>query len=236
VSHDAPAPAGARRPHAHAGSGDPSRGKAGHVHTHGLVDPSITRSREGVKVVAISLGVLLLTAAVQAVIFASTGSVALFADLVHNAGDALTALPVGAAFLLRSWTAERWAGFFVVATILVSGIVAGVVAVDRLIDPREVEDLWVLAAAGIVGFIGNEIAAVIRLRGGRRLHSAALVADGHHARTDGLVSLGVVLSALVVALGFPLGDPIIGLIITAVILHITWQAFWTVLRAKKPHD
>lgn len=207
----------------------------GHEHTHGLVDPSISRSRQGVRVVALSLLVLLLTAGIQAVVFAVTGSVALFADLVHNGGDALTALPLGAAFLMRSWRAERWAGFLVVATILVSGIVCGAVAIDRLLDPRDVGDAWVLAAAGIVGVIGNEIAAVIRLRGGRRLASAALVADGHHARVDGLVSLGVVVSAAVVGLGFPLGDPIIGLVLTVVILRITWQSFWTVLRAEPPH-
>lgn len=211
-------------------------GLEGHGHSHGLVDPSIARSREGVRVVALSLAVLLLTAVAQAVVFAASGSVALLADLVHNAGDALTALPLAAAFLLRSWTAERWAGFFVVLTILASAVVSGVVAVERLVNPQGVEDLWVLAAAGVVGFAGNELAAVIRLRGGRRLGSAALVADGHHARTDGLVSLGVVLSAIVVSLGFQLGDPIIGLVITAVILRITWQSFWTVLHVEEPHE
>nr|HMO00348.1 cation diffusion facilitator family transporter [Miltoncostaeaceae bacterium] len=208
----------------------------GHGHGHGLVDPSIARSREGVRVVGLSLVVLLATAVAQAAVLASSGSVALLADLVHNAGDALTALPLAAAFWLRSWRAERWAGFAVVLTILASGVISGAVAVERLINPQDVEDLWVLAAAGLVGFLGNEAAAVIRLRGGRRLDSAALVADGHHARTDGLVSLGVVFSALVVSLGFGLGDPIIGLVITAMILRITWQSFWTVRRAEAPHE
>jgi hypothetical protein len=151
-------------------------------HTHGLVDPSLARSRAGVRVVAVSLLVLAATAVLQAAVYAGTGSVALLADLVHNAGDALTALPLAAAFLLRSWTVERWAGFLVVLAILVSAVVSGVVAVDRLLDPRDVDHLWVLAAAGLIGFAGNEAAAVIRLRGGRRLASAALVADGHHAR------------------------------------------------------
>ncbi|MGE0026791.1 MAG: cation transporter [Thermoleophilia bacterium] len=202
-----------------------------------MIDPSVARSREGVRVVAVSLMVLAAPAVAQAAVYGATGSVALLADLVNNAGDALTAVPLAAAFLLRSWTAERWAGFLVVLAILVSAAVSGVVAVDRLIDPRDVGDLGALAAAGLVGFAGNELAAVIRLRGGRRLDSAALIADGHHARTDGLVSLGVgvVLSALVVSLGLPLGDPLIGLVITALILRVAWDSLRLVLRARPPH-
>jgi cation diffusion facilitator family transporter len=226
VSHDVHAAHPAGRPHGHGHD---------HGHTHGLIDPSVSRSREGVRVVALSLLVLLLTAGVQAVIFAGTGSIALFADLVHNGGDALTALPLGAAFLLRSWRAERWAGFLVVATIFVSGVVCGVAAIERLLDPQDVGNLWVLAAAGAVGFMGNEVAAVIRLRGGRRLASAALVADGNHARVDGLVSLSVILSAALVSVGLQLGDPLVGLAMTVVILRITWQSFTTVLRAEAPH-
>jgi cation diffusion facilitator family transporter len=226
VSHHVHAAHPAGRPHGHGHD---------HGHTHGLIDPSVSRSREGVRFVSLSLLVLLLTAGVQAVIFAGTGSIALFADLVHNGGDALTALPLGAAFLLRSWRAERWAGFLVVATILVSGIVCGVAAIERLLDPQDVGNLWVLAAAGAVGFAGNEVAAVIRLRGGRRLDSAALVADGHHARVDGLVSLSVILSAVLVSLGLQVGDPLVGFVMTIVILRITWQSFMTVLRAEAPH-
>ncbi len=207
----------------------------GHGHTHGMIDPSVARSREGVRVVAVSLVVLVATAVAQAAVYGATGSVALLADLVHNAGDALTAVPLAAAFLLRSWRAERVAGFLVVLAILVSAAVSGAVAIDRLINPRDVGDLWVLAAAGLIGFAGNELAAVIRLRGGRRLDSAALVADGHHARTDGLVSLGVVLSAVVVSLGFPLGDPLIGLAITGIILRVAWESLWMVLHAQPPH-
>ena len=167
-------------------------------------------------------------------IFVSTGSVALLADLVHNAGDALTALPLAVAFMLRSVRAEKGAGYFVVATIFFSACVAAFQSIDRLIDPEDVEHLLALGIAGAVGFVGNEIAAVIRLRAGRRLGSPALVADGFHARTDGLVSLAVVATAIVVALGLQIADPIIGLVISLVILRITWQS-WQTVRAD-PRD
>lgn len=200
----------------------------GHGHSHGLVDPSIRRSRAGLRAVAISLGVLGATAAVQAAIYALTGSVALLADLIHNAGDALTALPLGLAFLLRSPVAEKRAGLAVVLAILISAGVAAWQAVERLIHPRSLSDLAVLAAAGAVGFVGNEIAAQVRLRAGRRMESPALVADGLHARIDGFVSLAVVASAIAVGLGPNIADPIIGLVVTLVILRITWQSFRTV--------
>jgi cation diffusion facilitator family transporter len=203
-------------------------GAHGHGHSHGLIDRSITRSREGLRVVAISLGVLLVTAAAQTVIFAATGSVALLADLIHNFGDALTAIPLGIAFLLRSFVAEKRAGYFVVLAILVSACVAAVEAVDRLLHPQALDHLGILAAAGAVGFVGNEVAAQVRLRGGRRLNSPALIADGNHARVDGFVSLSVVASAVVVALGVRLADPLIGLGITLVILRITWQSIQTI--------
>lgn len=199
-----------------------------HGHSHGLVDPSIVRSRAGVKAVLISLGVLGATAAVQAVIFLLTGSVALLADLIHNAGDALTAIPVGAAFLLRSERAERWAGYAVVLAIFVSACVALYETIQRLIHPEELSHLWALAGAGLIGFMGNELAARIRLHAGGRLSSPALVADGHHARVDGFVSLGVVGSAALVGLGWEEGDPIVGLLITLVILKVTWDAWRTV--------
>jgi cation diffusion facilitator family transporter len=200
----------------------------GHAHTHGLVDPAIVRSRAGVRAVATSLGVLAVTAAVQAVVFASSGSVALLADLIHNGGDALTAIPLGVAFVLRSRRGERWAGYAVVATIFASATVAGVEALDRLIDPQTLDHLAALAIAGVVGFLGNEAAAQVRLRAGRRLDSPALVADGHHARIDGFVSLGVVAAAGAVAIGIPRADPVVGLAITVLILRITWQAWRTV--------
>jgi cation diffusion facilitator family transporter len=203
----------------------------GHGHSHGLVDASIVRSRAGVKAVSLSLAVLGVTALAQVGIFLFSNSVALLADLIHNVGDALTAIPLGVAFLLRSARAERVAGLFVVAAIFISACVAAYEAVVRLIHPEDLAYLGVLAAAGVVGFVGNEIAAVIRLRAGRRLDSPALVADGYHARTDGLVSLGVVASAGAVALGARVADPLIGLAITLVILRITWQS-WRTVRAR----
>jgi cation diffusion facilitator family transporter len=201
-----------------------------HGHSHGLIDRSIVRSRAGVRTVSVSLAVLLVTALAQVAIFVLSGSVALLADLIHNFGDALTAVPLGIAFFLRSARGERFAGLFVVLTIFVSACVALVETILRLIHPQHLSHLWMLAAAGVVGFIGNEIAAQVRLRGGTRLDSPALIADGNHARVDGFVSLGVIGSAVVVALGAPIGDPIIGLVITLVILKITWDSWNTVRR------
>jgi len=199
-----------------------------HGHSHGLVDRSILRSREGLKAVAISLAVLGAAAVAQLLIFVATGSVALLADLIHNFGDALTAVPLAIAFSLRSFRAEKVAGLFVVLAIFVSACVALYETIMRFVHPQELTHLWVLAAAGLIGFIGNEIAARVRLRAGERLSSPALVADGNHARIDGFVSLGVVASAIVVALGFQRGDPLIGLLITLVILKITWDSWRTV--------
>jgi cation diffusion facilitator family transporter len=205
--------------------------RGAHGHSHGFVDRSIVRSRAGLKAVSLSLGVLGAAAVVQAGILVLTGSVALLADLIHNVGDALTAVPVGIAFLLRSFRAEKIAGLAVVLAIFVSACVALYESIERLIHPQELSHLWVLAAAGLVGFVGNEVAAQVRLGAGRRLASPALIADGNHARVDGFVSLGVVASAIVVALGAPIGDPIIGLLITAVILKITWDSWRTVSTA-----
>lgn len=204
----------------------------GHGHTHGLIDPSIRRSRAGLRAVAWSLVVLGATALTQVGIYVATGSVALLADLIHNANDALTAIPVGLAFLLRSARAERWAGLAVVGAIFASACVAGVLAVEKVIDPRAPDHLLALAVAGIVGFAGNETAAQVRLRAGRRLDSPALIADGNHARTDGIVSLGVVLSAALVAIGIPIADPLIAIAITGIILRITWQS-WRTVRARE---
>ena len=200
----------------------------GHGHSHGLVDRSIIRSRDGVKTVSISFAVLALAAAIQTLIFVTTGSVALLADLIHNFGDGLTAVPLGIAFFLRSVRGERVAGLGVVLAIFVSAMVALYETITRLIHPHHLTHLWVLAAAGVIGFVGNEIAAQVRLRGGKRLSSPALIADGNHARVDGFVSLGVVGSAIVVALGAPIADPIIGLVITLVILKITWDSWQTI--------
>jgi cation diffusion facilitator family transporter len=207
-----------RGPHAH----------PGHGHSHGLIDPSIKRSYEGLRAVGLSLAVLALAALAQVAIYAASGSVALLADLIHNFGDAATAIPLGIAFLMRSPSAERGAGLFVVLAIFVSACVAGVEAISRLIHPQTPTDLLALAAAGLIGFGGNWVAAIIRTRAGNRLDSPALIADGNHARADSYVSLAVVASAIVVALGLPIADPLIGLAITAVILKITWDSWWTV--------
>ncbi len=159
-----------------------------------------------------------------------TNSVALLADLIHNVGDALTAVPLGIAFFLRSARGEKLAGLAVVLAIFVSACVALWQSIERLLNPEELSYLWVVAAAGALGFVGNEIAAQVRLRAGRRLSSPALIADGNHARVDGFVSLGVVASAIVVALGLEIADPLIGLAITLVILKITWDS-WRTVRA-----
>jgi cation diffusion facilitator family transporter len=205
-----------------------------HGHSHGLIHDSIKRSREGIQAVLISLGVLGVAAVAQTLIFALSGSVALLADLIHNFGDALTAVPLGIAFWLRSERAERSAGLFVVAAIFISACVAGVEAVNRLIEPMPPDHLWALAAAGAIGYLGNYIASKVRLRAGERLDSPALVADGHHARADAYVSLAVIASAAVVAIGLPIADPLIGLAITIVILRITWES-WRTVRGRDHH-
>ncbi len=226
--------------HPHAGAHDHSAGQGheqahGHGHAHGLVDESIKRSREGLRAVVLSFAVLALTAVAQTAIFVASGSVALLADLIHNFGDAATAIPLAIAFLLRSARAERWAGLAVVAAIFFSACVAGYEAVDRLINPETPDHLGALAIAGLLGFSGNLIAAGIRSRAGRRLDSPALTADGNHARADAYVSLAVVASAAVVALGFGFADPMIALAITAVILKITWDS-WRTVRGGAPHS
>ena len=206
-----------------------------HAHSHGLVDRSIVRSREGVKAVSLSLGILTVAALAQVAIFTLTASVALLADLIHNFGDALTAVPLGIAFFLRSARGERLAGLFVVFVIFVSACVALYETVLRFLEPQELSHLGALAAAGVIGFAGNELAAQVRLRAGRRLSSPALIADGNHARIDGFVSLGVVASAAFVWLGAEIADPIVGLLITLVILKITWDS-WRVVTTTEPGE
>ncbi len=219
--------------HHHHEHGHSHHDEHSHGHSHGLVDRSILRSRDGVRTVAISLAILGVTALAQAAVFALSGSVALLADTIHNFGDALTAVPLGIAFLLRSARGERAAGMFVVLAILVSAGVALYETIQRLLHPEHLSHLGVLAAAGLAGFAGNELAARVRLRGGRRLQSPALIADGNHARVDGYVSLGVVASAACVWAGVPIADPLIGLVITLVILRVTWVS-WRVVSAPPP--
>jgi hypothetical protein len=168
-------------------------------------------------------------------IFALSGSVALLANLIHNFGDSLTAVPLGIAFLPRSVGAEHGAGLFVVAAIFISAAaVAGVGAVRRLIEPTPPDHLWVLAAAGAIGYLGNIIAAQVGTRAGNRLNSPAIVADGDHARAHAYVSLAVIVTAAVVAIGQPIADPLIDLAITLVILRITCQS-WATVRGYHRH-
>ena len=224
--------------------------EAGHGHAHGVIDPSITTTARGIWAVTWSFAILALTAAVQLVVGAWSGSVALFADTIHNIGDAGTAIPLWIAFTLARrrpsprftygyGRVEDLAGVVIVGIILFSAIVAGWEAVDRLIHPRAIEHLGWVAAAGVIGFLGNEAVAVSRIRVGREIDSAALVADGYHARVDGLTSLAVVLGAFGVWLGFPLADPVVGLIITAMIVGIVWQSaksvFARLLDGVEPH-
>jgi cation diffusion facilitator family transporter len=179
--------------------------------------------------------VLVVAGLLQVAVFVTSGSVALLADLIHNFGDASTAIPLGIAFFIRSVRVEKIAGLFVVAVIFVSACVAFYETIERFIHPQELSHLWALAAAGIVGFVGNEIAASIRYRAGKRLASPALIADGNHARVDGYVSLGVVVSAALVALGYPRADPLVGMAITLVILKVTFDS-WRTIRATEPGE
>ena len=206
----------------------------GHAHSHGLVDDAVRRSRGGVRAVALSLAVLGAAALAQTAVFLASGSVALLADLIHNFGDAATAFPLGIAFLVRSDRAERWAGLAVVAAIFISACVVGAEAVARLVHPSTPGHLGALAVAGAIGFGGNWLAARIRTRAGERLDSPALLADGAHARADAYVSLAVIASAAMIAVGAPVADPLIGLVITAVILRITWQS-WSTVRGGRGH-
>lgn len=205
------------------------------------VDDTLESTAAGIRTVKISLLVLGLTALIQIVIVVMSGSVALAADTIHNFADALTAVPLWIAFALGAKPATRrytygfgrvedLAGSFVVAMITMSAIIAGYEAIARLIHPQQIEHVGSVALAGLVGFIGNEWVALYRIRVGHRIGSAALIADGLHARTDGFTSLAVLCSAGGVALGFPLADPIVGLLITAAILAVLRTAARDVFR------
>jgi cation diffusion facilitator family transporter len=203
-----------------------------HSHDHAeSLDDALLVSKAGTRALAISLSGLLVTAIIQVIVFTLSGSVGLLADTVHNFADALTAVPIGLAFVVarrpptRRYTygfgrAEDLAGLSVVVVMAVSAAIAAWEAIDRLIHPHPVTDLGWVAAAGVVGFFGNELAARYRIRVGKQIGSAALVADGHHARTDGFTSLAVVLGAGGVAIGWRLADPIVGLLITVAILGV----------------
>jgi cation diffusion facilitator family transporter len=236
--------------HAHPHDHDHPHGLRGAIkgilaaHSHGAadsVDDALESSVAGIRAVKASLVVLGLTATAQLVVVMVSGSVALAADTIHNFSDALTAAPLWIAFALgakaatRRYTygfgrAEDLAGLFVVATIALSAVVAGYQAIMRLTHPEPIQHTGWVALAGLIGFVGNEWVALYRIRVGRRVGSAALVADGLHARTDGLTSLAVLFSAGGVALGFPLADPIIGLVITVSILAVLRTAARDVFR------
>ncbi|MFN0218217.1 MAG: cation diffusion facilitator family transporter [Hyphomicrobium sp.] len=211
-----------------------------HGHTHGVIDPTIATTERGIWAIKWSFVILAFTAALQIIAVLATGSVALLADTIHNVADATTSIPLWIAFKLaqRKPTAtftygygrvEDLAGIAIVLVILFSALVAGYQSIERLIHPEPIKFLGWVALAGLVGFIGNEIVAVFRIRVGREINSAALIADGYHARTDGLTSLAVVAGAIGVWLGFPLADPIIGLLITLAIFGIVWQSAKAVL-------
>ena len=218
---------------AHAGHDD--HGAKGHGHTHGVIDATIATTTKGIWAIKWSFIILAITSAIQFAVVLVSGSVALLADMIHNVGDSVTAIPLWIAFRLarRKPSArftygygrvEDMAGMAIVFIILISAIIAAYEAINRLIHPQAITALGWVAMAGIVGFLGNEIVAVFRIRVGRQIESAALIADGYHARTDGLTSLAVVIGALGVHFGFPLADPIIGLIITLMIFGIVWQS------------
>lgn len=204
-------------------------------HTHGVVNPSVATSARGIWAIKWSFVGLMATALVQVVVVWFSGSVALLADTIHNFGDAATAIPLGVAFgLARRMPTKRFsfgygrvedlAGVVIVLIILFSAIVSGYQAVVRLFHPQTVEYLWAVIVASVIGFLGNELVAIFRIRVGKEIGSAALVADGYHARVDGLTSLAVFFSALGVWLGYPLADPLVGLLITFAILGIVWQS------------
>jgi len=210
------------------------------AHTHGTIDPAMLTTQRGIWAVKWSLIGLTATALSQVVIVLFSGSVALLADTIHNFGDATTAIPLWIAFAMaRRKPSPRFtygygrvedvAGVIIVLTILFSAVVAGYQSLDRLIHPQPVQHLWAVVAASIFGFAGNEAVAVFRIRVGKEINSAALVADGHHARVDGFTSLGVLLGAVGVWLGYPSADPIVGLLITIAILRIVWESGKAVL-------
>lgn len=220
--------AGGHAGHDHHGGGN-------HGHTHGVIDATIATTTKGIWAIKWSFVILAITAAIQFAIVLLSGSVALLADMIHNVGDAVTAIPLWIAFRLArrkpspTFTygygrVEDLAGMAIVFIILISALVAAYEAINRLIHPQAITAVGWVALAGVIGFLGNEVVAVFRIRVGREIESAALIADGYHARTDGLTSLAVVVGAIGVYFGFPLADPIIGLIITVMIFGIVWQS------------
>jgi cation diffusion facilitator family transporter len=215
--------------HSHGGHGHGAGGA--HGHTHGVVDPTIATTDEGIWAIKWSFVALFLTASLQLVVVILSGSVSLLADTIHNFGDAATAVPLWVAFALaRRRPSNRFtfgygrvedlAGMLIVIIILFSAIVAAYESVERFFHPQDISHLWAVALASVVGFVGNEAVAIFRIRIGRRMRSEALIADGYHARVDGWTSLAVLGGVGAVWFGYPLGDPIIGLVITVAIFGI----------------
>jgi cation diffusion facilitator family transporter len=209
--------------------------RTGHDHSHGVVDPLIATTAEGLWALKWSFVVLMITALLQVAVVIVSGSVGLLADTIHNFGDAATAIPLGIAFLFaRKRPTKRFtfgygrvedlAGLTIVLLILFSAVVAGYESIDRFFHPQDISHLWAVAAASVLGFLGNEAVAIFRIRVGRRIGSAALIADGQHARVDGWTSLAVLAGVLGVWLGYPLADPVVGLIITLAIFGIVVQS------------
>lgn len=226
------------------GHGDHAHGDHGHAgghgHVHGIVDPAITTTARGLWAVKWSFVALVVTALLQLAVVILSNSVALMADTIHNFGDAATAIPLSIAFLFarrppsRRFTfgfgrVEDLAGLTVVLTITASAVVAAYVAIQRLVHPQPVSHLGAIVIASIIGFVGNEAVAIFRIRVGKQIGSAALIADGYHARTDGWTSLAVLVGAVGVHAGYPMADPIIGLVITVAILGVVWGSVKIVL-------
>jgi cation diffusion facilitator family transporter len=211
-----------------------------HSHAHGILEPRIFSTQAGIRVIQVSFGALLATSLFQFLIFLFSGSIALLSDTIHNIGDAATAIPLWFAFSFgrrRPTTRftyglgrlEDLAGLVIVLMIPASAVAAGYESIQRLFYPKPVENLWLVMGAAAAGFLGNEAVAVLRIRVGRKIGSAALVADGYHARADGFTSLAVLVGALGIRLGYPLADPIAGILIAATILRIGWLSGKTVL-------
>src|SRR6266849_1697580 len=214
---------------------DHSHSNSHREHTHGAIDPALLSTERGIWAIKWSFVGLFATAVFQLFIALLSGSVALLADTIHNFGDAATAIPLWVAFTLgRRKPSKRFtygygrvedlAGVAIVIIILLSAIIAGYQSINYLFHPQKVEHLWAVIVASIIGFAGNEMVALVRIKVGKEIGSAALIADGYHARVDGLTSLAVLFGAGGVWLGYPLTDPLIGLLITVAILRIVWES------------
>src|SRR2546428_4728529 len=235
MSHRQPDNAPGKEAHMH----DHGEGH-GHGHARGAVDPSCAASDRGLWALKWSFGGLMVTATIQTVVVVLSGSVALLADTIHNFADAATAIPLGVAFWLARRGAtprftyglgrvEDLAGLAIIVTILASAIGATYAAIHRLLHPEPVVLLWAVMVASVIGFIGNEAVAVFRIRVGRQIGSAALIADGYHARIDGWTSLAVLVGAIAVWAGYPLADPVVGLLVSLAIFVLVWQTAGSIL-------